>query len=101
MLVPTLGKPGRVESDPNPCAATRLVEERDLPAMFLDNFLDDRETETGSPHPCGDVRLHQPFAVIRKPGAGVDHINHHLLALIMKAHFDTISAEMVFPTGKP
>src|SRR5690349_10176085 len=74
------------------------VEKRYLAHMLLDDLLDDGETETGAANPRRHVRFGQPFAVLGKSDAGVEHVDHQQIVLIVKLQLDTVAGKAVLTT---
>ncbi len=81
---------------PAPCP----VEEGDLAAVLLDDLLDDREPEPGAAHPSRHVGLGQPLAILGQADAGIENVDHELLAFAPKAQVDAVAGLPELPDVK-
>jgi hypothetical protein len=59
--------------------------------MFLDNLVDDRETEAGALFPRGDIGLDDPLPIVRQADAVVLNGNQEALIVGPHAHLDPTS----------
>ena len=82
-------------------SAARPVEKGDLADMFLDDLLDDRETEAGAAHPRGHIGFGQPLAVLGKADAGVQHIEDEIAVFFVQTQLDAIAGKAVFAAILP
>src|SRR6478672_3540629 len=79
----------------------RPVEESDLAKMLLDNLLDDREAESGPPHPRRHIRFGEPLPIFRKADTGIEHVDDEALLLLVQLQLDTISGNAMLTTIPP